>query len=81
VYWISLFAGSVRPSPAADEAVGLQVLEIARQPLGADADRPADQPSQGQKYLYLAVGDMTRGRLDTLQIPLNVATGAKQPKS
>ena len=36
---------------------------------------PVDQQinlNKGQKYLYLAVWDMTSGRLGTLQIPLKV---------
>ena len=45
---------------------------------------PVDQQinlHKGQKYLYLAVWDMTSGRLGTLQIPLKVAKESKQPKS
>ena len=45
---------------------------------------PVDQQiylNKGQKYLYLAVWDMTSGRLGTLQIPLKVAKEPKQPKS
>jgi len=41
---------------------------------------PVDQQinlHKGQKYLYLAVWDMTSGRLGTLQIPLKVATEPK----
>lgn len=44
---------------------------------------PADQQidlQKGQKYLYLAVWDMTSGRLGTLQIPLKVVPEPKQPK-
>lgn len=45
---------------------------------------PVDQQinlHKGQKYLYLAVWDMTSGRLGTLQIPLKVTMERKQPKS
>jgi hypothetical protein len=44
---------------------------------------PVDQQinlHKGQKYLYLAVWDMTSGRLGTLQIPLKVVPESKQPK-
>jgi VWFA-related protein len=44
---------------------------------------PVDQQinlHKGQKYLYLAVWDMTSGRLGTLQIPLKVAPESRQPK-
>jgi VWFA-related protein len=44
---------------------------------------PVDQQinlHKGQKYLYLAIWDMTSGRLGTLQIPLKVTTEPKQPK-
>jgi VWFA-related protein len=45
---------------------------------------PVDQQinlRKGQKYLYLAVWDMTGGRLGTLQIPLKIGSEPKQPKS
>jgi VWFA-related protein len=44
---------------------------------------PVDQQinlHKGQKYLYLAIWDMTSGRLGTLQIPFKVTTEPKQPK-
>jgi VWFA-related protein len=45
---------------------------------------PVDQQinlRKGQKYLYLAIWDMTSGRLGTLQIPLKIGSEPKQPKS
>jgi VWFA-related protein len=42
---------------------------------------PADQQinlSKGQKYLSIAVWDMTSGRLGTLEIPLKIEPGARQ---
>lgn len=81
-YWAKGYFGFGMHVGSGTKWVAERLLWVPRRDAGVGVVQASlHHPSVvGQKYLYLAVWDMTSGRLGTLQIPLKVVSEPKQPK-